>query len=117
MERLNESLNILTHDNSSLDTNNNKMYTYGVLAWQRSAAWKPILQVIEHEERLLLRAFVDNNYLADEESTDVLCDDETECPGNHIYIYIIHVYFGHDFGDRSSYRGLFCRLFLFSQPT
>ncbi|XP_043283814.1 retinal guanylyl cyclase 2 isoform X2 [Venturia canescens] len=90
LEHLNESLNILTHDNSSLDTNNNKMYTYGVLAW-RTNAWKPILQVIEHDERLLLRAFMDNNYLADEESSDVLCEDENDCAADLIPLRAAHI--------------------------
>ena len=62
--------------------NSNKMYTYGVLAW-RAIGWRPVLEVIEFSERLVVRELVENN-LADEDSFDVLCEDENDCSGKEI---------------------------------
>lgn len=81
VDRLNESLNILTRDNSSLNTNNNKMYTYGVLAW-RVNGWRPILEVVESEERLIVRQLVENNLADESDGLDVFCEDDNDCLGN-----------------------------------
>ncbi|XP_012537181.2 retinal guanylyl cyclase 2 [Monomorium pharaonis] len=53
LDRLNESLTVLTRDNSSLDSHNNKMYTYTLMNW-RDASWEPILTVVERQQQLLV---------------------------------------------------------------
>ncbi|XP_011882602.1 PREDICTED: retinal guanylyl cyclase 2 [Vollenhovia emeryi] len=54
LDRLNESLTVLTRDNSSLDGHNNKMYTYALMNW-RNAGWKPILAMSEEPKRLVVQ--------------------------------------------------------------
>lgn len=54
LDRLNESLTVLTRDNSSLDSHNNKMYTYALMNW-RDAGWEPVLIVVEQHQQLLVQ--------------------------------------------------------------
>ncbi|KYM85144.1 Retinal guanylyl cyclase 2 [Atta colombica] len=56
-DRLNESLIVLTRDNSSLDSHNNKMYTYALMNW-RDAGWEPILAVVERHQQLLVQQLI-----------------------------------------------------------
>ena len=53
-DRLNETLNILTYDNSSINIYNNKMYTYVLLDW-RIDVWKPIMITVERRGTLHAR--------------------------------------------------------------
>lgn len=76
---------ILTRDNSSLNTNNNKMFTYGLLGWRSlessNGSWYPVAEVIESREHLVARELVEND-LADEETLDpVVCPSENDCEG------------------------------------
>ncbi|XP_063978176.1 retinal guanylyl cyclase 2 isoform X2 [Diachasmimorpha longicaudata] len=87
VDRLNESLSILMHDNSSLNTNNNKMFIYGLLGWSSSGntdgIWYPIAEVIESREYLVVRELAEND-LVDEETLDpVLCSNENDCRGDN----------------------------------
>ncbi|KAG7199229.1 hypothetical protein KM043_018098 [Ampulex compressa] len=59
LDRLNESLTILTHDNGSINSYNNKMYTYVLMDW-RGNDWKPIMIVEEQNEQLLIRKLTTN---------------------------------------------------------
>ncbi|KAK0094156.1 hypothetical protein PV326_011713 [Microctonus aethiopoides] len=92
IDHLNESLDILTRDNSSLNMyNNNKMFTYGLLSWQQpliesvgdadsDTGWRPLVQVIESKERLIVQELVIENSLIDKEVLDViLCTNGREC--------------------------------------
>jgi len=53
-DRLNESLTVLTRDNSSLDSHNNKMYTYALMSW-RDTGWEAILAIVELPQQLLVQ--------------------------------------------------------------
>lgn len=94
IDHLNESLDILTRDNSTLNMyNNNKMFTYGLLSWQQplienvggpdsDTGWRPLVQVIESKERLIVQELVIENSLIDKEVLDViLCTNGRECNG------------------------------------
>ncbi|XP_043529595.1 uncharacterized protein LOC122539063, partial [Frieseomelitta varia] len=59
MDRLNETLNILTNDNSSINAFNNKIYTYVMLDW-RVDVWKPIMITVEGSEKLFVRKLSTN---------------------------------------------------------
>ncbi|XP_033351701.1 uncharacterized protein LOC117234512 isoform X1 [Bombus vosnesenskii] len=59
MDRLNETLNILMNDNSSINAFNNKIYTYVMLDW-RVDAWKPIMITVEGREKLFVRKLSTN---------------------------------------------------------
>lgn len=59
MDRLNETLNILMNDNSSINAFNNKIYTYVMLDW-RVDVWKPIMVTVEGSEKLLVRKLSTN---------------------------------------------------------
>ncbi|XP_043264034.1 uncharacterized protein LOC122404161 isoform X3 [Colletes gigas] len=54
LDRLNETLNVLTYDNSSVNAFNNKIYTYVLLDW-RINAWKPIMIAVERQRKFLVR--------------------------------------------------------------
>ncbi|KAK1126533.1 hypothetical protein K0M31_004166 [Melipona bicolor] len=59
MDRLNETLNILMNDNSSINAFNNKIYTYVMLDW-RVDVWKPIMITVEGSEKLFVRKLSTN---------------------------------------------------------
>ncbi|XP_026671236.1 uncharacterized protein LOC108627232 isoform X2 [Ceratina calcarata] len=59
MDRLNETLNILMNDNSSINAVNNKIYTYVLLDW-RVNVWKPIMITMEEHRKLLVRKLTPN---------------------------------------------------------
>lgn len=59
MDRLNETLNILMNDNSSINAFNNKIYTYVLLDW-RINVWKPIMVAVEGREKLFVRKLSTN---------------------------------------------------------
>lgn len=59
MDRLNETLNILMNDNSSINAFNNKIYTYVMLDW-RIDVWKPIMITVEGSEKLFVRKLSTN---------------------------------------------------------
>lgn len=59
MDRLNETLNILMNDNSSINAFNNKIYTYVLLDW-RIDVWKPIMVTVEGREKLFVRKLSTN---------------------------------------------------------
>ncbi|XP_076752601.1 retinal guanylyl cyclase 2 isoform X1 [Xylocopa sonorina] len=54
MDRLNETINVLMNDNSSINALNNKIYTYVLLDW-RVDVWKPIMVATEGRGKLLVR--------------------------------------------------------------
>ncbi|KAK9293807.1 hypothetical protein QLX08_011361 [Tetragonisca angustula] len=58
-DRLNETLRILTNDNSTINAFNNKIYTYVMLDW-RVDVWKPIMITVEGSEKLLVRKLSTN---------------------------------------------------------
>ena len=58
-DRLNETLRILTNDNSTINAFNNKIYTYVMLDW-RVDVWKPIMITVEASEKLLVRKLSTN---------------------------------------------------------
>lgn len=82
LDRLNESLAVLTRDNSSIDSHNNKMYTY-VLMGCRDTGWEPILEVVERHQRLLVQQLTPSAIASlNVESPDLLsCDDDADCAG------------------------------------
>ncbi|XP_025163076.1 retinal guanylyl cyclase 2 isoform X2 [Harpegnathos saltator] len=82
LDRLNESLAVLTHDNSSIDSHNNKMYTYALMDWH-GTSWEPILAVVERQQRLLVQQLTPNALaFLNVESSDLLsCDDDADCAG------------------------------------
>ncbi|OAD52258.1 Retinal guanylyl cyclase 2, partial [Eufriesea mexicana] len=59
MDHLNETLNILMNDNSSINAFNNKIYTYVMLDW-RVDIWKPIMITVEEHEKLFIRKLSTN---------------------------------------------------------
>lgn len=75
---LKESLDIFTRDNSSLNSFNNKMFTYTMLSWDANT-WKPILSVVEETDQLSIQEFVRNGF-ADNFLFDNMCQDPTGCP-------------------------------------
>ncbi|XP_067207687.1 retinal guanylyl cyclase 2 isoform X2 [Linepithema humile] len=82
LDRLNESLTVLTRDNSSLDSNNNKMYTYALLDW-RDAGWSPVLAVVEQHQQLLVQQLTPSRVarLTVEAPDLPSCDVDGDCPG------------------------------------
>ncbi|XP_032677580.1 retinal guanylyl cyclase 2 isoform X2 [Odontomachus brunneus] len=82
LDRLNESLAVLTRDNSSIDSHNNKMYTYALMDW-RDAGWEPILAVVERHQQLLVQQLTPSAVaFLNVESPDLLsCDDDADCAG------------------------------------
>ncbi|XP_032677581.1 retinal guanylyl cyclase 2 isoform X3 [Odontomachus brunneus] len=80
LDRLNESLAVLTRDNSSIDSHNNKMYTYALMDW-RDAGWEPILAVVERHQQLLVQQLTPSAVaFLNVESPDLLsCDDDADC--------------------------------------
>lgn len=81
LDRLNESLTVLTRDNSSLDSNNNKMYTYALMDW-RDAGWNPILAVVEQHQQLLVQELMPSRVarLTVEAPDLPSCDVDADCP-------------------------------------
>ncbi|XP_039308275.1 retinal guanylyl cyclase 2 isoform X2 [Solenopsis invicta] len=81
LDRLNESLTVLTRDNSTLDSHNNKMYTYALLNW-RDAGWEPILAVIERYQQLLVQQLTPSAvaFLNIEAPDLPSCDVDGDCP-------------------------------------
>lgn len=81
LDRLNESLSVLTRDNSSLDSHNNKMYTYALMNW-RDAGWEPILAVIERHQGLLVQQLTPSAvaFLNIEAPDLPSCDVDGDCP-------------------------------------
>ena len=80
-DRLNESLTVLTRDNSSLDNHNNKMYTYALMNW-RDAGWEPILAVVERHQQLLVQQLTPSTvaFLNIEGPDLPSCDVDGDCP-------------------------------------
>lgn len=81
LDRLNESLTVLTRDNSSLDSHNNKMYTYALMNWR--AGWEPILEVVERHQQLPLVQQLTPSAVEflNIESPDLpSCDVDGDCP-------------------------------------
>ncbi|XP_066588418.1 retinal guanylyl cyclase 2-like [Prorops nasuta] len=70
MHRLNESLYILTRDNTSIDSNNNKIYSYTVLDWWKDK-WRPIIAISEEKnsQLVLKKLITDASALADVENS------------------------------------------------
>lgn len=84
LDRLNESLNVLTRDNSSLDAYNNKIYTYALLDWRTDIGWQPILAVVNDYQRLQVQQLAPNAvaFLNILETADLpSCDDDADCSG------------------------------------
>lgn len=84
LDRLNESLIVLTHDNSSLDAHNNKMYTYALLDWRADVGWQPILAVVNGYQRQQVQQLTPSAvaFLNILETPDLpSCDDDADCPG------------------------------------
>ncbi|XP_029170688.1 retinal guanylyl cyclase 2 isoform X2 [Nylanderia fulva] len=80
LDRLNESLIVLTRDNSSLDAHNSKMYTYALLDWRIDAGWQPILAVVDGQ-RPPVQQLTPMTFLNIIEAPDLLsCDDDADCP-------------------------------------
>lgn len=82
LDRLNESLAVLTRDNSSIDSHNNKMYTYALMGW-RDTGWEPILTVVERHQRLMVQQLTPSAVaFLNVEGPDLLsCDDDADCGG------------------------------------
>ncbi|XP_070151794.1 retinal guanylyl cyclase 2 isoform X1 [Polyergus mexicanus] len=83
LDRLNESLIVLTRDNSSLDAHNNKMYTYALLDWRTDVGWEPILTVVNDYQRLQVQQLTSNAvaFFNNLEMSDLMsCDDDADCP-------------------------------------
>ncbi|XP_011063723.1 PREDICTED: retinal guanylyl cyclase 2 isoform X2 [Acromyrmex echinatior] len=80
-DRLNESLTVLTRDNSSLDSHNNKMYTYALMNWH-DAGWEPILAVVERHQQLLVQQLTPSTvaFLNIEAPDLPSCDVDSDCP-------------------------------------
>ncbi|KAG5307781.1 GUC2F cyclase, partial [Pseudoatta argentina] len=79
-DRLNESLTVLTRDNSSLDSHNNKMYTYALMNWH-NAGWEPILAVVERHQQLLVQQLTPSAvaFLNIEAPESPSCDVDGDC--------------------------------------
>ncbi|KAG5332371.1 GUC2F cyclase, partial [Acromyrmex heyeri] len=79
-DRLNESLTVLTRDNSSLDSHNNKMYTYALMNWH-DAGWEPILAVVERHQQLLVQQLTPSTvaFLNIEAPDSPSCDVDGDC--------------------------------------
>lgn len=75
-EHLEESLDILIHDNTSLNQWNNKMFTFALLHLNEND-WEPILIVFEQREQLVIKEIVENTFADDE--IIVLCENQGEC--------------------------------------
>lgn len=80
-DRLNESLTVLTRDNSSLDSHNNKMYTYALMNW-RDVGWEPILAVVERHQQFLVQQLTPSAvaFLNIEAPDLPSCDIDGDCP-------------------------------------
>ncbi|XP_043477214.1 retinal guanylyl cyclase 2-like isoform X1 [Leptopilina heterotoma] len=75
-EHLEESLEILIRDNTSLNQWNNKMFTFALLNLNEND-WEPILIVFEQREQLVIKEIVQNTFADDE--IIVLCENQGEC--------------------------------------
>lgn len=84
LDRLNESLDVLTRDNSTIDGHNNKIYTYALMDW-RDAGWEPILAVVELHQRLLIQQLRPSSVaFFNVEGPDLpSCDVDADCAGEH----------------------------------
>jgi len=92
-DRLNESLTVLTRDNSSLDSHNNKMYTYALMNW-RDAGWEPILAVVERHQQLLVQQLMPSAvaFLNIEAPDLPSCDVDGDCPSKFARNAIINAF-------------------------
>ncbi|CAK9802664.1 Retinal guanylyl cyclase 2 [Anthophora quadrimaculata] len=70
MDRLNETLNILIYDNSSINAFNNKIYTYVLLDW-RINGWRPVMITVERRGKLFVRK-LSTNVIAFRDANDNL---------------------------------------------
>ncbi|XP_076640642.1 retinal guanylyl cyclase 2 isoform X3 [Halictus rubicundus] len=77
-DRLNETFTVLMHDNSTINSFNNKMYTYVLLDWRLDAdAWKPIMISIEQRKKLFVRKLFANAPVFHDANIDILkCNAE-----------------------------------------
>ena len=73
---LEESLDILTRHNDTLNSLNNKMFTYALLT-RNIDSWEPILTVVEQRERLIVMELVPNTF-GDKETVEI-CENLDEC--------------------------------------
>lgn len=101
MDRLNETLNILMNNNSSINAFNNKIYTYVLLDW-RIDVWKPIMVTEEGHEKLFVRKLSTNAlaFLNINDTDFPKCNFDVngipiiDCIGKkkYIYIFVIDLY-------------------------
>lgn len=94
VDHLREALNVLTTTEDENNVNgsaeaglnsfNNKMFTYALLSYSAEASWQPVLTVTEQLEGLSLREILKSGF-TDEEMFDLLCDDQSDCPGEFFF--------------------------------
>lgn len=84
IERLNESLGIMMHDNGTINSYNNKMYTYVVMDW-RVDKWEPIMMISEEKDGLTLKRLTTNApaFFTVENNDIILCDADNDCTSNY----------------------------------
>lgn len=85
VERLNESLGILMHDNGTINSYNNKIYTYVLMDW-RVDKWKPIMTIVEEKEGLVVKRLTGNAlaFVTVENIDFISCDADNDCTGNFL---------------------------------
>lgn len=84
IERLNESLGIMMHDNGTINSYNNKMYTYVIMDW-RVDNWKPIMMISEEKEGLTVKRLTTNAraFFTVENIDFIPCDADNDCTSNY----------------------------------
>ncbi|XP_048509125.1 retinal guanylyl cyclase 2 isoform X2 [Athalia rosae] len=88
---LKECLEILSADdlNGKVNSYNNKMYAYLLLDW-RHGAWKPVLRVLESDEKLVLEV-LSKDVRTDDGIFSPPCDEEGECIDGQVPFRTAHV--------------------------
>ncbi|XP_015179182.1 PREDICTED: retinal guanylyl cyclase 2-like isoform X2 [Polistes dominula] len=80
IERLNESLSIMMYDNGTINSYNNKMYTYIVMDWHVDK-WEPIMMISEEKERFTVKRLTTNApaFFTVETIDFIPCDADNDC--------------------------------------
>ncbi|XP_047348159.1 retinal guanylyl cyclase 2 isoform X3 [Vespa velutina] len=94
IERLNESLGIMMHDNGTINSYNNKIYTYVVMDW-RVEKWEPIMMISEEKEGLTVKRLTTNApaFFTVENIDFIPCDADNDCTNGllEVSVHATHI--------------------------
>ncbi|XP_035725180.1 retinal guanylyl cyclase 2-like isoform X1 [Vespa mandarinia] len=94
IERLNESLGIMMHDNGTINSYNNKIYTYVVMDW-RVDKWEPIMMISEEKEGLTVKRLTTNApaFFTVENIDFIPCDADNDCTNGllEVSVHATHI--------------------------